>query len=70
MPTDFFASNGRQDIDDDNSDEIFDDSKTLAITTLDSCDIKPVRFLHIFQKTRLLKSPRAWHSRFKAKYYH
>ena len=38
MPTDFFASNGQKEIDDGHSDKYFDDPKTPAVITLDSCD--------------------------------
>ena len=57
MPTEFFVSNGRQEIDDSNLDEKFDDPKTPTVVTLDRCDIKPVSFFNIFQKTKALKKP-------------
>ena len=44
-PPDFFASNGRQDIDDGHSDGIFNETKNPAVITLDICDIKPMSFL-------------------------
>ena len=36
IPTDFFACNGRQEIDDGHLDEIFNDPKIPAVVTLDS----------------------------------
>ena len=35
----------------------FDDLKNPAVLMLDSCDIKPVMFLNIHQKTKVLKHP-------------
>ena len=39
-PTDFFASNVPQEVDDGHLDEIYDDPKTPVVIRLDSCDIK------------------------------
>ena len=44
MPTDFFASNGWQEINDGHSDKISNDLRTPVVIPLDSCDIKPVSF--------------------------
>ena len=57
MNTDFFASNGLQEINDGHLDEISDDPKTPAFITLDICDIKPVSFFNIRQKTKVIKIP-------------
>ena len=57
IPKDFFASNGRQEVDDIHSDQMSDDPKNLAVITLYSCDIKPVILLNIHQKTKDIKSP-------------
>ena len=46
MPTDYFTTNGQQDIDYGHSDGIFNDPKTPAVITLDICDIKPVSFIY------------------------
>ena len=39
ISTDFFASYGRQEVDDDHLDEMSNGPKTPAVITLDSCDI-------------------------------
>ena len=44
MPTDYCTSNGRQNIDDGHSYNIFNDSKSTAAINLDSCDMKPASF--------------------------
>ena len=56
MPTDFFASNGWQEVDDGHLDQMYDNPKNPAVITLDRCDIKPVSLLNIFQKTKALKN--------------
>ena len=44
MPTDFFASNGQQEVYYGHLDKNSDDLKYPTVITLDSCDIKPVSF--------------------------
>ena len=50
IPKDFFASNGRQEVDDGHSDEMSDSPRTPTVITIDSCDIKPVSLLKIFAR--------------------
>ena len=45
IPTEFFASNGRQEVDDGYSDEMSDDPKNPAVITLCGFDIKTVSLL-------------------------
>ena len=48
MTRGFFASNGRQEVDDGHLDEISGDLKTLSVITLYICDIKRASLLNIF----------------------
>ena len=47
----------RQEVDDVHPDKISGDLKNPAVIELDSCDIKPVSLLNIFQKRSTLKTP-------------
>ena len=56
MPTESFASNRLQEIDDGNYDEISNDPKSPAVITLDRCNVTPWAFFYIHQKTKVLKN--------------
>ena len=55
--TDYSTSNGQQETDDGPSDEIFNDPKTPAVITLDSCDIKPTSFKYLPENQSTKKVP-------------
>ena len=53
--TEYFASNGLQEVDEAHLDQISDGLKTPAVLTLDSCDIKPGSLLRL---TRVKTPPK------------
>ena len=58
MPINFFASNGQQEINSGHLEEVFEDTKTPAIITLNTCDIKPVSFKYSPENQSTKKTPR------------